>query len=65
MVTVLYFAGLRENLGVDRESLSLPEGVADLGALRRWLAARGGEWARLETTPNLRFAVNQTMADRP
>lgn len=62
MVTVLYFAGLRENLGVDRESLALPEGVADLGALRHWLAARGGEWERLNTTPNLRFAVNQTMA---
>lgn len=62
MVTVLYFAGLRENLGVDRENLNLPEGVTDLGALRHWLAARGGAWERLETTPNLRFAVNQTMA---
>ena len=36
--------------------------LLDVGALRAHLAARGGDWEKLLTTKNLRFAVNQDMA---
>jgi molybdopterin synthase sulfur carrier subunit len=58
---ILFFAGLREALGVASESLPPPEGVATVGALRDHLAARGAPWSALATTKNLRAAVNQQM----
>ena len=60
-VKVLFFAGLREALGVGSESLALPPGVGTTGALRDLLAARGEPWPALATTKNLRVAVNQQM----
>jgi molybdopterin synthase sulfur carrier subunit len=63
MVTILYFARLREALGTGREELALPEGVRDLGAVRRTLVSRGGAWAQELGGPrNVRMAVNQDMA---
>ena len=61
MIKVLFFAGLREALGVGSESLALPVGVGTVGALRDNLAARGEPWSALTTTKNLRAAVNQQM----
>ncbi len=63
MITLLYFARLREALGVDREQIDLPETAATLAALRSHLAKRGGAWAE-EMAParNLRAAVNQDVA---
>ncbi len=61
MVKVLFFAGLREALGTGSESLALPDGVATVGALRDYLAARGESWSALASTKNLRVAVNQQM----
>jgi len=61
MIKVLFFAGLREALGVGSESLALPVGVGTVGALRSHLAARGEPWSALATTKNLRAAVNQQM----
>ncbi len=60
-VKILFFAGLREALGVGSESLALPAGIATAGALRDLLAARGGAWSALASTKNLRVAVNQQM----
>ena len=60
-VRILFFAGLREALGVGSESLVLPVGIATVGALRQHLAARGEPWSALATTKNLRAAVNQQM----
>jgi len=60
-VTLLFFAGLREALGVASESVSLPAGVLTVGALRAHLAARGEPWSALATTKNLRAAVNQQL----
>ena len=60
-VKLLFFAGLREALGVSSESLSLPVDVVSVGALRDHLAARGASWAALAKTKNLRVAVNQQM----
>lgn len=62
MIKLLYFAGLREALGIPGEELALPTGVNSVGALREHLAARGEPWAALARTRNLRAAVNQVMA---
>lgn len=63
MLTLKYFASLRERLGTADETLSLPADVSNLGDLRRHLAERGGEWARLTEAKNLRCARNQDMAN--
>ena len=60
-IRILFFAGLREALGVGSESLALPAEIATVGALRDSLAARGDPWSALASTKNLRVAVNQQM----
>lgn len=63
MVTLLYFARLREALGTAREELALPESVIDIATLREALVSRGGAWAQeLSQTKRIRMAVNQDMA---
>lgn len=63
MIRLLYFASLRDRLGLDREELELPEGVHDVAGLRRLLRARGGEWKALfSDTETVLSAVNQEMA---
>lgn len=61
-VKILYFAGLRETLGAASEEMVLPAQVVTAGALLTHLAVRGGVWATLAQTKNLRMAVNQDMA---
>lgn len=58
---VLYFANLREALGISGEQIDLPAGVASVGDLRAHIAARGEPWAALATAKNLRAAINQAM----
>ncbi|MCZ7654899.1 MAG: molybdopterin converting factor subunit 1 [Rhodocyclaceae bacterium] len=60
-VRILYFAGLREAVGLSNEQIALPAGVGSVGQLHAHLAARGGAWEVLATTKNLRAAVNQQM----
>ena len=59
-VKVLYFASLKEALGMGSETLELPPGVNTLGGLRDWLASHGRD--KLASAKNLRCAVNQDMA---
>ncbi len=62
MIKILYFARLREALGLVSEELDLPQGtnVAKLMAL---LAARGDTWQQeFAGSHPLRAAVNQTLA---
>jgi sulfur-carrier protein len=63
MVTVLYFARLREALGKGSEQIALPANVRNLEGLRAMLMSRGGAWAQ-ELAPGkpVRAAVNQAMA---
>jgi molybdopterin synthase sulfur carrier subunit len=60
-IKVLYFAGLREQVGTPGEDLAAsPTTVAGLRAL---LVARGGAWqSALAQGKALRVAVNQEMA---
>lgn len=63
MVTVLYFASIKEKLGLAKETVELPAGVRHVGALAVVLRTRGEMWAdALGGGPNLKVAVNQSMA---
>ena len=63
MVTVLYFASLRESLGKSSEQIALPATIRDLEGLRALLVARGGAWGEgLASGRPVRAAVNQAMA---
>ena len=63
MVTILYFARLREAFGTGSEQIALPVSVANVASLRETLVGRGGAWAReLASSKNVRMAVNQDMA---
>ncbi len=63
MITVLYFARLRETLGTGSEQIALPADVRDLEGLRALLVARGGAWEQeLAPSKPVRAAVNQAMA---
>ncbi len=63
VVTVLYFARLREALGRDSEELALSPDIGTVGALRDSLRARGGAWeTQFAEAKPVRADVNQTMA---
>ncbi|WP_455373088.1 molybdopterin converting factor subunit 1 [Limibacillus halophilus] len=60
---LLYFAWLRQRIGVGEEEIELPAGIATVGDLIDWLAARGPNYAAaLEQREKLRVAVNQEYA---
>ena len=62
-VKLLYFAALREQLGLAREAIDLPMDVNTVAALRSHLMARGDAWQKaLGANRALRVAVNQSMA---
>ena len=64
VVTVLYFAWLRERIGASSETLTLPDGVRTVGDLVAHLAARGGGYASaFANRRTVRCAVNQEFAD--
>ena len=62
-LTILYFASLREALGLDRETVEAPSHVKTVGELRDWLRTRGGVWeSALAEGRSVRAAVAQRMA---
>lgn len=63
MITLLYFARLRESLGLSSEQIALPQEVNDIATLLDWLRQRGENWQN-ELAPEkmVRLAVNQDMA---
>jgi molybdopterin synthase sulfur carrier subunit len=61
-VKVLFFAGLREQLGTAAEEIELPGEVTTVAGLRTFLSNRNQTWkiALAEAKP-VRVAVNQDM----
>lgn len=62
-IRVLFFASLREALGVSTIDCELSPSTTSVGALRESLAARGGDWLALAPGRAVRAAVNQDMVD--
>lgn len=63
MIKILYFARLRDELGVGQESMELPETVQNTEQLRSWLCRRGLQWQAALHTDGLFVAVDQTVVD--
>ena len=60
---VLYFAWVRQKVGVGAEEVSPPPEVGDVGGLMRWLSGRSpGHAAAFENARSIRAAVNQEFA---
>ncbi len=56
---VLYFAWLRQRIGVAMEEIDLPDDVDDVGELVGWLTAKGPSYAKGFAEPQvIRAAVN-------
>jgi len=62
-VRLLFFAGLREQLGSAGEEIELPAGVTTLAGIREHLRSRGGNYEKVFSGKALvRMALNQEMA---
>jgi sulfur-carrier protein len=62
MVHIVYFAWVREKIGVDAEDIDLPENVKTCAHLAAHLALRGGGYSEaLGDIGKLRCAVDLTM----
>jgi molybdopterin converting factor subunit 1 len=60
-IEILYFAALRERMGISRESLALPVEAGHIAALRRWLEANRP--ALTGQLAKVRFAVGDDFAE--
>lgn len=61
-VRILYFARLREALGLSNEEAAIPDDIADVSGLMRWLAERGGAWQeQFDGCHQIRAALNQEL----
>ena len=59
---LLYFARLRETVGVAGEELDVPAGIETVAQLRAHLVDRGAEWSdAFGPLRRIRAAVNQDM----
>ena len=57
-----YFAWVRERMGVAGETVELPPGIADVGALLGWLVARDERGAAAFAEPHrIRAAIDGVM----
>lgn len=62
MIKILYFARIKESLGVGQESIDIPKDATTVASLTTWLRLRGANWqTELEPGKALRVAVNQAM----
>ncbi|MDA0339094.1 MAG: molybdopterin converting factor subunit 1 [Proteobacteria bacterium] len=61
---ILYFAWLKEHIGMDEENVAQPETVNNVETLIDWLITRGpGYMAAFENRKVVRAAVNQDFAE--
>lgn len=63
-VRIVYFAWVRERIGLSEETVGLPPDVATIADLARWLAGRGAGYAEAFARPGLvRAALDRTHAN--
>lgn len=63
-VKLIYFAWVRERIGVAEEDVALPAEVVSVRDLLAWLQGRGDEYANALRYPDaIRVAINQEHVD--
>lgn len=63
MTTLLYFAWVRDRIGIGEEVLDLPDSIVTVADLIAWLAGRSpGHGVALADVSQLRVAVDQDFA---
>jgi molybdopterin converting factor subunit 1 len=63
-ITILYFAWLRERVGISHEEMPLPDGVETVAGLVDYLSARGPRHAAaFENRRTVRCSVNQEFTE--
>jgi len=61
MITILYFARLREQLGLEREQFELGQATT-VAAIKSELCQRGDLWQQSLTADNILVAINQQLS---
>ncbi len=62
MITIVYFASIRELLGLAQESIELPASIKTVAELSAWLQQeRGDKWSKALGSVSTLIAVNQEM----
>ena len=62
---LVYFAWVRERIGLEEETVELPQSVKSTSDLLDWLRARGPEYAHALPDDNtIRIAIDQVHAPR-
>lgn len=60
---IVYFAAVREVIGIDGEEREMPDHVATVADCLDWLSAQGAQYAAIfDNRSKLRFALDQKMA---
>lgn len=63
MITILYFAWVREKIGIDSESLTPPASIETIADLLDWLSTRSPAHAdALQDRTQIRTALDQNFA---
>lgn len=62
MIHVLFFASIRERIGIDKLSIAHALTVDQL--IAQLIDCKGNVWAEVLCAPNVIVAVNQEVADR-
>lgn len=62
---ILYFAWLRERIGIGEEEIAPPPDVATVGDLMTWLSTRGENYARAFQDPGIVHAALDQIHAKP
>jgi molybdopterin synthase sulfur carrier subunit len=63
-IKLLYFAKLREVLGIDREEIDIKSDIKTLAELITFLKLRGHQWQTIfDKSPSIRMAINQELVE--
>ena len=60
---LIYFAWVREQVGIGEETVELPDNVKTIADLLAWLPSRGDEYSIFENAHAIRAAINQEHVD--
>jgi molybdopterin synthase sulfur carrier subunit len=64
LITVFYFARLKESLNYSTEEMELPDDVQTIAELKALLAQRGESWAQLFSGQQaIRAAINHALVE--